>query len=126
MGGQGDTKLRALEALDAAIEAHEAARAKVLAVIARRRLEGEDAQGEEAERAALDVTIGNLEDERAEYRAAVVVVTAPTTAEIDEVLGSVERIRQLAVADAAAKTGRDTIREILTAALDLKNQNAKA
>ena len=120
------TKARAIAALDEAIEAHTAAREKLVAVIALKDLNRQDTRVEEAERAALDVTIGNLENERAEYRAAAVVVSAPSRDEISTVRDRIKEIRDLAVADAARQAGQDLIRDVLRTALDLRAQNAKA
>ena len=123
--GADDIRLRAVAALDTAIESCAAARERIAAVITRKRLEREDTLEEEAQRADLDATIGDLEIERAEYRAAAVVVRAPTSAEIAAVRAQINRIRALAVDAAAARAGRDVMRDVLRAAINLKSQNAK-
>ena len=126
MGDQGDAKDRAIAAIETAIAAHTAARDKIAEVIALKDLNGQDARREEAERAALDVKIGNLEDELPEYRAAASVVQAPTQQEIANVRSRIQEIRDLAVADAAQRAGLALIGNILQAATDLKNRNARA
>ena len=114
-----------MAALDTTIESCAAARERIAAVITRKRLEREDTLEEEAQRADLDATIGDLELEHAEYHAAAVVVRAPTSVEIAAVRAQINRIRALAVDDAAARAGRDVLRDVLRAAIDLKSQNAK-
>ena len=123
---ENDANNRAVAALDAAIAAHEAARDKVDEIIALKDLSGADTSAERARRAALEVTIGNLRDERAEYRAAASVVSAPTPAEIAAVRARIQEIQALAASDAARQEGQNAIQGLLHAALNLKNQNAKA
>ena len=126
MGDHTDVKDRALAAIEVAIAAHQAARDKIAQVIAMKDLNGQDARREEARRAALDVKISDLEDERAEYRAAVSVVRAPTPDEIAAVRSSIQQIRDLAVADAALQAGLDLLGTVLQASIDLTNKNSKA
>jgi hypothetical protein len=121
-----DLRARAVSAIRTAIDAHSAARDKIGQVIAVKDLNGEDASREEAERGALDVTIGNLEDEEAEYKAAQSVVSAPTQQEIGDVRVRIQEIRDIAVADAAQQAGKNLIVTILRASLDLRSKNAKA
>jgi hypothetical protein len=125
MAERADVKNRALAAIDAALAAHMAARDKITQVIFMRGVDGEDARREEARRADLDVTIGNLADERAEFRAASSVVRAPTVEEIASVRSRIKEIRDLAVADAALQAGAGLVGTVLKASIDLKNKNAK-
>ena len=125
MAERADVKDRALAAIDAALAAHMAARDKITQVIFMKGVDGEDARREEARRADLDVTIGNLEDERAEFRAASSVVRAPTVEEIASVRSRIKEIRDLAVADAALQAGVGLVGTVLKASIDLKNKNAK-
>ena len=126
MPDQGNVKDRAVAAIEAAIAAHSAARDKIVQVIVLKDLNRQDTRREEAQRAALDVKIGNLEEELAEYRAAAVVIGAPTVDEIAAVRARIKEIRDLAVADAALQTGTQTITAVLKEAVDLKDQNRKA
>jgi len=126
MVDQTDVKDRALAAIEVALTAHQAVRDKIAQVIAMKDVNGQDTRREEARRAALDVKIGNLEDERAEYRAAAAVVQAPTVDEIAAVRSRIKEIRELAVADAALQTGLDLTGAVLKASIDLTNKNAKA
>jgi hypothetical protein len=126
MGDQTDVKDRALAAIDVALEAHQAARDKIAQVIAMKDVNGQDASREEARRAALDATISHLEEVRTEYRAAGVVVGAPTVEEIAAVRSRINEIRQQAVADAALQAGLDFVGSVLQASIDLKNKNSKA
>jgi hypothetical protein len=124
MGEQTDVKDRALAAIAAALAAHTAARNKITQVIFMKGVNGQDARREEARRADLDVTIGNLENERAEYRAATSVVHAPTVAEIAAMRSRIQEIRDLAVSDAALQAGLGLLGTVLKASIDLKNQNS--
>ncbi len=126
MGDQDDLKNRALAAIEVAIATHAAARDKIAQVIAMKDVNGQDTRREEARRAALDVKIDNLEDERAEYRAAAEVVKAPTVDEIAAVRSRIDEIRKLAVADAALEAGLDLVGTVLQASVDLKSKNSKA
>jgi hypothetical protein len=123
MGNQS-VKDRALLAIEAAIEAHEAARDKIAQVIFMKGIDGEDAGREEARRAALDVKIGNLEEELADLRAAASVVEAPTPEEIAAVRSRIKEIRDLAVSDAALQAGLGLVGTVLQASIDLKNRNS--
>src|SRR6186997_1348890 len=98
MAERANVKDRALAAIDAALAAHMAARDKITQVIFMKGVDGRDSRREEARRADLDVTIGNLEDERAEYRAASTVVRAPTVDQIASVRSRIKEIRDQAVA----------------------------
>jgi hypothetical protein len=119
----GDVRQRALDALETAIVAHEEARKKVAFRITRKHLNGEDTSEDAEERADLDVTLGNLETERTEYRAAVSVTSAPTPAEIAAVRSDVEKIGRMTVEEAALESGRQTIAGILRSSLDLTGKN---
>ncbi len=121
-----DLRGRAVSAIKTAIDTHSAARDKIGQVIVLKDLNGEDASKEEAERGALDVTIGNLEEEKAEYEAAQLVVSAPTQQEIDDVRARIQEIRDMAVTEAAQQAGKDLILTILRAALDIRSKNGKA
>jgi hypothetical protein len=125
MAERANVKDRALAAIDAALAAHMAARDKITQVIFMKGVDGRDSRREEARRADLDVTIGNLEDERAEYRAASTVVRAPTVDQIASVRSRIKEIRDQAVADAALQAGVGLVSTVLKASIDLKNQNAK-
>ena len=121
-----DPKPRAVAAIKTAIDTHRAARDKYNAMIARKDIEGQDTGIEDAKVASLDVQIGNLEDELAEYQAATTVVRAPTLEEITAAQAAISKIKTLAVADAALASGQAAITSLLKASLDLKNKNAKA
>lgn len=125
MANGGDVKTRAVAAIGTAIDTHNAARSKTNQVIAMKDFNGEDTSEEQAERARLDVEIGNLEDEKAEYQAAATVIRAPTQQEISAVQARVREIRDLAVAEAALQAGKEFIVAILQESIQLKNKNAK-
>ncbi len=126
MTDSDDLRGRTVLAINTAIDAHSAARDKIAQVIALKDRNGEDASEEEAERAALDATISDLEDEKAEYEAAGLVVRAPTRQEIDDVQARIKEIRDMAVTEAAQQAGKDLILSILRASLDVRSKNAKA
>ncbi len=126
MTNADDLRGRAVLAIKTAIDAHRAARDKVTQVIAVKDLNGEDAKKEEAERAALDVKIGNLEEEEADYEAAESLVSAPTQQEIDDVRTRIQEIRDMAVIDAAEQAGKNLILTILKASLGMLSKNQKA
>ena len=98
------TKNRALEAIDAAIAANRAIRAKLEEAIAERLWKRRSVDKERADKASVISRLARLRRRRLEIEAAAVVVSAPTVAEIKEVRRLVKEINDLALAD-ATRTG---------------------
>jgi hypothetical protein len=110
----------ALEAMQVAIDLLRAVRNKLEAVIARKKFADEDVSDEREERARVNRKLGDLRDLQVELEAAQVVVSAPSVEEIAEARQLLQRVQELAVADAMIEAGVGLLRDAATAAASLR------
>ena len=117
----GDNEL-AIQALTAAIVTNEAARDKLQQVITRKKVRMEDVEEERAMVAEINREIADWRNLLAELRAAAIVVSAPTTDEINAVVKLQRQIQAAAVEDAKVQATLDLIKQGITAAGTLRDK----
>jgi len=106
----------ALNGIGAAIAVLRAVRNKLEAVIARKKVAGDDVDEERAERAEVNRRLANMRDLEAEIEAASSVVSAPTPGEIAETRKLLKKVEELAMQDAMTEAGLDFLLEAVAAA----------
>jgi hypothetical protein len=112
----------AIQALTAAIETNEAARDKLEQVIVRKKVRMQDVEEERARVAEINREIGDWRNLRAELRAAAIVVSAPTTDEINAVVKLQRQIQTAAIEDATVQATLDLIKQGIGAAGTLRDK----
>jgi len=112
----------AIQALTAAIATNEAARDKLQQVITRKRVRMEDVEEERAMVAEINREIADWRNLLAELRAAAIVVSAPTTDEINTVVKLQRQIQAAAVEDATVQATLDLLKQGITAAGTLRKK----
>lgn len=119
------TKDKAISAIESSIKVLRASRGKIEDVIAEKKFRRKNVDKERAEKASLNRKLANLRDLKVELRAANVVVSAPTPAEIAEVNGLIREIHDLALADAMRAAGLRFLQSAVAQAIELRGKVSK-
>jgi predicted nucleic acid-binding Zn-ribbon protein len=122
MPSKQDTAIKALETSIAVLRAR---RAKLEEVIADKKFRRKNVDAERAEKATLNRKLGNLRDRLVELQAANQMVSAPTTAEVNEVKRLIRAINDLALADAMRAQGIKFLQGAVTQAMELSGKVKK-
>ena len=115
----------AIKALEAEIKFNEEATKKLNEVIAQKNFDKDDTDEEMFAKAEISKKLTHLKNRLANIKAAAVVVSAPTEAEIEAVAEAIATIRDMAVKDAAMAEGLTTIKDILRVASSKLSEKVK-